>query len=180
MFWLSFIPLYERLFPIFVGSGQNSTDQFNKFDFHDVPDFNVTSIYEETYLSDTIAIQLLQNFFNWFTATVVWFPFMGLYNRIYPIFAPQNNQRSLDYDADSEACTDALLLVADKLVSLLRLFAGLTDWTQRYEEKFLFDAHKMRCHKFCTQMDAFLHFYILHIPGPNPTKVTDFCVISQK
>ncbi len=132
MFWLSFIPLYDRLFPIFVGSGQNSTDQFNKFAFHDVPDFNVTTIYEETYLPDTIAIQLLQNFFNWFTVTVIWFPFMGLYNRIYPIFAPQNNQRSLDYEADTEACTDALLLVADKLVSLLRLFAGLTDWTQRY------------------------------------------------
>ncbi len=96
MFWLSFIPLYERLYPTFVVSGQNSTDQFNKFHFHDVPNFNVTSIYEETYLSDTVAIQLLQNFFNWFTATVVWFPFMGLYNRLYPIFAPANNQRSID------------------------------------------------------------------------------------
>ena len=58
MFWLSYIPLYDRLYPIF--NENNYQDAFQKFGFSDVPNFNVTTIYEETYLSDTVAIQLLQ------------------------------------------------------------------------------------------------------------------------
>ena len=126
MFWLSFIPLYERLFAIF--DEKNYQDKFTKFGFADVPDFNVTSIYEETYLSDTIAIQLLQNFFNWFTATVVWFPFMVMYDRIHPIFSAENNQRSFE---DSQATDETLYLLAEKLVSLLRFFAAITNAIQR-------------------------------------------------
>ena len=126
MFWLSFIPLYERLYAIF--DENNYQEKFTKFGFADVPDFNVTSIYEETFLSDTIAIQLLQNFFNWFTATVVWFPFMVMYDRIHPIFSPENNQRSLE---ESQACDETLFVLAEKLVYLLRLFAGVSNVVQR-------------------------------------------------
>ena len=126
MFWLSFIPLYERLFPIFVEK-ENSTSPSDKFGFADVPNFNVTTIYEETYLPDTIAIQLLQNFFNWFTGTVVWFPLMVLYDRLFPIFSPANNQRSLD---DGDPCSDALILLSDRLVMFLRVFADFSDEIQ--------------------------------------------------
>ena len=44
MFWLAFIPFYQRLYPIFVDSGQNATT--NKFAFHDVPNFNTQVDYE--------------------------------------------------------------------------------------------------------------------------------------
>ena len=127
MFWLSYLPLYERLYPVFDES--KYTDAFQKFGFADVPNFNVTTIYEETYLSDTIAIQLLQNFFNWFTATVVWFPFMVMYDRLYPIFSPENNQRRFE-DSSIES-DEALVRLAEILALLLRLFASLSEGVQR-------------------------------------------------
>ena len=127
MFWLSFIPFAERLYPVFFEKNYN--EQFTKLGFADVPDFNVTVIYQQTYFPDTIAIQLLQNFFNWFTGTVVWFPFMMMYDRMYPIFSTENNQRSLE---DSQACDAMLYLLATNLVTLLRLFAGFTTGIQRW------------------------------------------------
>ena len=131
MFWLAYIPFYERLLPVFVDSNLEH-NELNRNPFYDVPDFNITSIYEETYLSDTIAIQLLQNFFNWFTATTVWFPFMVMYNRLYPIFSPQNNQRSFEDDDEwGDPCMETLIVLAQQLVFLLRKFAIYTELFQR-------------------------------------------------
>ena len=38
----------------------------------DVAKFNVTFIYYGTYSATGVAIQLVQNFFNWFSTTVFW------------------------------------------------------------------------------------------------------------
>ena len=37
----------------------------------------------------------LQNFFNWLTSTVYWLTFAPFYERVRPIFLPDNNQRRL-------------------------------------------------------------------------------------
>ena len=39
----------------------------------------------------------LQNFFNWLTSTVYWLTFAPFYERVRPIFLPDNNQRRLRY-----------------------------------------------------------------------------------
>ena len=127
MFWLAYIPLYERLMPIFEKGNSSITGPNSSSFFPDVPNIDVKSVYQKTFSGDGIAVLVLQNFFNWFTGTVVWFPFMAVYNRLAPIFSTANNQRHLD---ESDACTEALILLSERLVNLLRFFAGLTDNVQ--------------------------------------------------
>ena len=162
MFWLTYIPVYERLFPIFdtteadalesqlstnidqrndddddVKVNDYDNDKNNRhhetFHFHnyefsqdndyykmsedpqsndisheyflsrqprtaDVAQFNVTFIYYGVYSPSGVAIQLVQNFFNWFSTTMFWLSYTPFYKRLLPIFAPANNQRSLEVE----------------------------------------------------------------------------------
>jgi hypothetical protein len=84
----------------------------------------VTSIYLGAFSPDSIAVQMIQNVFNWFSATVIFFPFIMFYERLSPIFSPENNLRSLD------AATDSLMLLAEKLTNLLRMFGHISDAAQ--------------------------------------------------
>ena len=71
-------------------------DFFKLLQLADVPDFDVEFVYEETFSPDGIVNQLIQNFFNWFSSTMFWLSYTPFYNRLLPIFAPANNQRSLE------------------------------------------------------------------------------------
>ncbi len=119
MFWLAYVPFYERLFPIFDTLGESEgtetatlvpqtridEDDVNYEElsyggqprvFADTPQFNSTFIYYGTFSPTGVAIQLLQNFFNWLSTTVFWLSYTPFYKRLHPIFAPSNNQRSLE------------------------------------------------------------------------------------
>lgn len=85
-FWLSYIPFYERLYPVFSPSKEPSSG--DNLGLNDVPAFNVTNTYEQTYSPDGVAIQLVQNFFNWFTSTVFWLSFLPFNVRLYSMFLP--------------------------------------------------------------------------------------------
>jgi hypothetical protein len=71
--------------------------------------------FKVAFLPDNIAILLLQNFFNWFTATILWFPFLGFYNRLIPIFSqvpisPTSNEQLFHFKVISAAfCTFSTL-----------------------------------------------------------------------
>jgi len=41
----------------------------------------------------TVGIQMLQNFFNWFSTSVFWLTFLSFHKRLDPIFAPSHFQR---------------------------------------------------------------------------------------
>ncbi len=69
---------------------------------------------------------MIQNIVNWFTGTVIFFPFLFFYERLSPIFSPQNNQRS--FINDDVTC---MIAMAEKLTHLLRYSADVTDFVQR-------------------------------------------------
>ena len=119
MFWLTYVPFYERLFPIFDTEGDTEgtetatlAPQTRRDDedevkygelayggqprFADTAQFNTTFIYYGTFSPTGVAIQLLQNFFNWFSTTVFWLSYTPFYNRLHPIFSTSNNQRRFD------------------------------------------------------------------------------------
>jgi hypothetical protein len=73
--------------------GLNDPDNGQAF-FADVPQFNATFIYYGVYSPTGVAIQLVQNFFNWFSTTMFWLSYTPFYTRMLPIFSPANNQRS--------------------------------------------------------------------------------------
>lgn len=116
IFWLCYIPFYERFHPIFEMEDDNVTtttlsplahkgnhrslhnETIHHETFNDVPNFNVDNIYYQTFSPDGIAIQLLQNFFNWFTSTAFWVTYMSFTNRIMPVFSDANNQKRDDTD----------------------------------------------------------------------------------
>jgi len=69
--------------------------------------------------------------FNWFTGTVIFFPFIFFYERLFPIFSPLNNQRSFLPEDEAEISNSVFLLyLADRLSELLQLFADLADNVQ--------------------------------------------------
>ena len=74
----------------------------------------------------------MENVFNWFTATVIFFPFIFFYERLFPIFAPENNQRSfLPGVKPKTPCSSMFIIyLADRLVELLQLFADLAEKVQ--------------------------------------------------
>ena len=74
--------------------GSNDPDNGQAF-FADVPQFNVTFIYYGVYSPTGVAIQLVQNFFNWFSTTMFWLSYTPFYTRLVPLFAPAN-QRSIE------------------------------------------------------------------------------------
>ena len=126
MFWLTYIPLYERFFAVFnadstdnsqsgqVGAGENSMEVASSAQFEDLfasknlledagsarfadsAQFNTTFIYYGVYSPTGVAIQLIQNFFNWFSTTMFWLSYTPFYERLSPIFSQKNNQRSLE------------------------------------------------------------------------------------
>ena len=174
MFWLIYIPVYERLFPIFdtdeadalesqlstnidqradgdddVNDGDRHDRRHETLHFHnnefsrynnfyklseepqlndvsndflhsrqprtaDVAQFNVTFIYYGVYSPSGVAIQLVQNFFNWFSTTMFWLSYTPFYNRMLPIFSPANNQRSSDESVFNPAPYLKYLLVSAK------------------------------------------------------------------
>ncbi len=75
--------------------GSNDPDNGQAF-FADVPQFNATFIYYGVYSPTGVAIQLVQNFFNWFSSTMFWLSYTPFYTRMLPIFSPANNQRSIE------------------------------------------------------------------------------------
>jgi hypothetical protein len=64
--------------------------------FSNVPDFDVDYIYATAYSPNAVGTQLLQNFFNWFTTSVFWITFLSFYQRLYPIFFPENARREFE------------------------------------------------------------------------------------
>jgi hypothetical protein len=118
MFWLCYIPFYDRLSPIFEESNktemrqgqladdpgfnvtevleENNKTEISQARLADVPGFNVTDLYYNTYSPSGVAVQLLQNFFNWLTSTIFWLSFTPFYRRLSPVFAPANNLRNID------------------------------------------------------------------------------------
>jgi hypothetical protein len=57
--------------------------------FGDVPEYNVTDIYNS--LSPDGIMQLnLQNFFNFFLSTMFWLTYIPFYERLFPIFVGSN------------------------------------------------------------------------------------------
>jgi hypothetical protein len=141
MFWLSYVPFYERLLPIFAPNHEEETDS-RPFSFNDSPDFNVTNIYEQTYSPDAIAIQLIQNCFNWFTSTIFWLTILPFYSRMYAMFLPMftrgiDTQRGMnDYNLDDFSDCDNLSLV-QTIASGLRLMAEQGEKVQRLVSKAL-------------------------------------------
>ena len=55
MFWLTFLPFFHRLGPIFAANA--TTPSPETFRSADVPDFNVANIYFDTFSPDGIAVQ---------------------------------------------------------------------------------------------------------------------------
>jgi len=139
MFWLSYVPFYERLAPVFAPNHDEESES-TPFSLNDSPDFNATNIYEQTYSPDGIGIQLLQNFFNWFTSTIFWLTLLPFYGRVYAMFLPQftrgigTARDLLDYE-DFPDC-DNLSLV-QTIASGLRLMADHGESIQRYNNSFL-------------------------------------------
>jgi hypothetical protein len=58
--------------------------------FADVPNFEVDYIYPTAFSQNAVGIQMLQNFFNWFTTTTFWLTFLTFYRRLNPIFTPSH------------------------------------------------------------------------------------------
>ena len=56
MFWLTFLPFFHRLGPIFAANATTSSPE--TFRSADVPDFNVANIYFDTFSPDGIADQV--------------------------------------------------------------------------------------------------------------------------
>lgn len=125
MFWLTYLPLSERIDPIFDPENLNATLD----SFVPVPQFNVSNIYIQTFEPDWIGVQLLQNFFNWFTSTVMFFPFLLFYDRLTPVFAPENNLNRLNIENERFE-TEILMTVSKKLTELLRNFAYIPSGIQ--------------------------------------------------
>jgi hypothetical protein len=80
----------------------NDQDRFGPTDpdngqafFADVPQFNATFVYYGVFSPTGVAIQLVQNFFNWFSSTMFWLSYTPFYNRMFPLFSPAN-QRSVE------------------------------------------------------------------------------------
>jgi hypothetical protein len=114
MFWLMYIPFYERLFVVFdtdietqgleaPSVTQSRNDEFQDPDssyyqgqarFADTAQFNSSFVYYGVFSPSGVAIQLVQNFFNWFSTTAFWLAYTPFYKRMLPIFSPANNQRS--------------------------------------------------------------------------------------
>ncbi len=83
MFWLKFLPFYQRLSPIFAPAN-NLRDNVKLFG--DVQTFNVTDIYQSTFAPEGVLILLVQNFLNFFVNTFFWLTYIPFYERITPIF----------------------------------------------------------------------------------------------
>ena len=133
MFWLSYIPVYEKFRPLFETEDSNVTDETDESNvtdepaesnvteetgesnetdetnetnslneeagaarFADVPQFNTSYIYFNVYSPSGVAIQLVQNFFNWLTSTMYWLSYTPFYERLLPLFSPANNQRNVE------------------------------------------------------------------------------------
>ena len=142
MFWLSYIPVYEKFRPLFETEDSNVTDETDESNvtdepaesnvteepaeinasdetyilneeagtdetnslneeagtarFADVPQFNTSYIYFNVYSPTGVAIQLVQNFFNWVTSTSYWLAYTPFYERMLPLFSPANNQRNIE------------------------------------------------------------------------------------
>jgi hypothetical protein len=95
MFWLLWIPFYERLSPIFAtNKTADSREDHWQSRSADIPDFNVTNIYYTVYSPNGIAVQLLQNTFVWFTSSLFWLYFTPFYSRLAPIFSVANQVRN--------------------------------------------------------------------------------------
>ena len=92
MFWLLWIPFYERLSPIFLTNQTADSKEEEHWQSRaaDIPDFNVTNIYYTVYSPNGIAVQLLQNTFVWFTSSLFWLYFTPFYSRLTPIFSVAN------------------------------------------------------------------------------------------
>ena len=70
----------------------------SKVSFVDVPDFNVTAIYEFTFSPDGISVQLIQGFFVWLTSSLFWIYSTPFFGRLAPIFSVANNEKRLGPD----------------------------------------------------------------------------------
>ena len=97
-----------------------------------MPDFDVSKIYDGVFSPNGIAVQMVQNVINWFGSTVMFFPFIMFYERLSPIFSPENKQRSLETVGRSfDTCNDSLMSIAKFLKFLLSILADFTDGVQR-------------------------------------------------
>ena len=56
----------------------------------------MATIYYQTFSANGVAVQLLENFFNWVTSTMFWLSYTPFFRRMLPIFAPDNNQKNLE------------------------------------------------------------------------------------
>lgn len=101
IFWLSFLPFYERMHKIFE-TGEVEDNELPRT-FEDIPNFNVDNIYYQTFSPEGISIQLIQNFYNWFTSTVFWIAYMSFSSRLSPLFSQvvNNNQQRFVQEFES-------------------------------------------------------------------------------
>ena len=75
-------------------SGIKNQTETEAFTFGaDPPNFEVGYIYPTAFSQNAVGIQMLQNFFNWFTSTTFWLTFLTFYRRLSPIFTPSHFQR---------------------------------------------------------------------------------------
>ena len=84
VFWLTFVPFYRRVRPIF------QPDNNERLFAGDVPTFNVTEIYDSTFSPEGVLIQLTQNFFNFFSNTMFWLSYIPIAERLESIFMKDN------------------------------------------------------------------------------------------
>ena len=53
--------------------------------FGDIPNFNVTDIYELTFFPESFLTQMVQNFYNFLNPTMFWLMYIPFYERLGPI-----------------------------------------------------------------------------------------------
>jgi hypothetical protein len=69
-----------------------------KVSFNDLPDFNVTAIYEFTFSPVGVSIQLIEGALLWLTSSLFWIYSASFFGRLAPIFSVANNEKRIGPD----------------------------------------------------------------------------------